>query len=587
MPESGLRLYEAPQAASVFRESRFSVQFRRNGDGEVTELPTKEFNGIEYLVVPVIMMVQGVRQAANASLGAELVQINEIAKFPEGWNGRPVVANHPKVGSSFVSANSPDILEAWQIGLVFNAHVDQDKLKAEAWIDKARAEELGGDAEEIVTRLVDGETVEVSTGYFTNVIDESGRFNGSEYIGVQRDIVPDHLAFLDSTKTGACSIEDGCGSPRANEAVHANCTCGGQPVENEQTTEEVTPNADDPKAKKSKGSKGMKKTKVTYQANAPVAVDEKKATTLIGKVLEKVSASFKTNELSDNDKRSALTSALCEVCNTGYVYIIAMYDSEVVYVDWRNSDGQTVMRSYSVAEGGAISIGTEAVQVRPETRFVPVVVTTTDESGTASIGAVMETGVSQPNQEDGMATQQPSVNDQKKAKVDAVIAASNGSFDEKDRDMLMASSEKVLDRLMSPAPAETQTETAPAANSGASTTAQPAANASGTVEDYLKAAPAGVREMLEAGLKLHQDKRTDLITKIKSNSRNGFTDDQLKGFDLPMLENIAKLSGGTTVNFAINGGSEAPRINTSDDRITPAPKVFEVVDPTKKSTAAA
>ena len=62
---------------------------------------------------------------------------------------------------------------------------------------------------------MDGDIIEVSTGYFADKLDESGEFEGEEYDGVQINLRPDHLAILPNT-IGACSVDDGCGFPRTN-----------------------------------------------------------------------------------------------------------------------------------------------------------------------------------------------------------------------------------------------------------------------------------------------------------------------------------------------------------------------------------
>ena len=63
-----------------------------------------------------------------------------------------------------------------------------------------------------------------------------------------------------------------------------------------------------------------------------------------------------------------------------------------------------------------------------------------------------------------------------------------------------------------------------------------------TTEQYLEAAPPGIRESIEAGMRMHATHKTNLITKISANSRNKFTAAQLQGFDVPTLENLAELA---------------------------------------------
>src|SRR5690606_12450706 len=98
------------------------------------------FMGRQYLVVPVIALVESVIHPSNAD-SLELALSTEFGKVPSGWNGRPLVLNHPKVQGQPVDASSPSILESYQMGFIFNTRVEDGKLKTDAWIDLQRAEE--------------------------------------------------------------------------------------------------------------------------------------------------------------------------------------------------------------------------------------------------------------------------------------------------------------------------------------------------------------------------------------------------------------------------------------------------------------
>jgi len=174
------------------------------------ELRHASFQGRDHIVVPVVALVEGVLQAMNAD-GPELVLASEFSKTPQGWNGRPVVPNHPAVGDDRVSANSPSILEANEVGRVFNTRVAGKKLLMDAWLDPDLVTKLESD---LLERLNSGKTVEVSVGVFVTAEEKKGKYNGDAYDRVWRDIIPDHLAMLPEGMPGACNIEDGCGAPR-------------------------------------------------------------------------------------------------------------------------------------------------------------------------------------------------------------------------------------------------------------------------------------------------------------------------------------------------------------------------------------
>jgi FtsZ-binding cell division protein ZapB len=160
--------------------------------------------GKKYYVVPVVMMVEGVHHGSH---GKMLQTISELGKFPEAWNGIPVMIDHPEIGGNYVSANDPDIIEHQSVGKVYNTHVDGKRLKAEAWIDVEKLQELSA---ELVEQFKKGELVEVSLGMFSEEEVVTGDWDGETYEAIAKGHRPDHLALLPGGR-GACSVADGCG----------------------------------------------------------------------------------------------------------------------------------------------------------------------------------------------------------------------------------------------------------------------------------------------------------------------------------------------------------------------------------------
>ena len=174
-------------------------------DGARVESRTR--SGREWLVAPVVMLCEGV-------LNGELVVADEFSHHAASWNGRPLMLGHPMSNGAPVSANDPDILEQLGVGQVFETAAGEGKLRAQAWVDVAKANG-SADGREVVRRLRAGEPVEVSTAYFRDLEEVSGSWNGEQHLGIARNLKPDHLAFL-VHDVGACSIQDGCGCPRVN-----------------------------------------------------------------------------------------------------------------------------------------------------------------------------------------------------------------------------------------------------------------------------------------------------------------------------------------------------------------------------------
>lgn len=169
----------------------------------------KHSDGKEYLIVPTVAIVDGM------VMNGLLYTAEEMARYIEVWNGKPLTLGHPAdAAGNAISANSPD-QHARSIGFFYNAKFEGGKLKGEWWIDIARCAKLGGDAMAVVNSLEAGKTLEQSTGLYTDVEPAAGNSDGRDYVGIARNIRPDHVAILLSD-TGACSINDGCGSPRTN-----------------------------------------------------------------------------------------------------------------------------------------------------------------------------------------------------------------------------------------------------------------------------------------------------------------------------------------------------------------------------------
>ena len=184
------------------------MRFRTLADASLSRHETRE--GKDWLVVPVVAVVEGV-------LNGEYLSAEEIEASTQYWSDVPLPVYHPVVNGQKVSAKSLAIIESMTIGRLYNVYYENRSLKGEMWIDIAKATELGGEALQVLQRLQAGEVVEVSTAYVATITDTSGVFNGEKYNGVQSNLRPDHLALLPNA-IGACSVADGCGANRTNEA---------------------------------------------------------------------------------------------------------------------------------------------------------------------------------------------------------------------------------------------------------------------------------------------------------------------------------------------------------------------------------
>jgi Uncharacterized protein conserved in bacteria (DUF2213) len=168
-------------------------------------------NGKQYLVVPTVMITEGVHAGSNGPL---LYQASELSKTPASSNHRPVVVYHPTLNGEGLSACDPGIVESQGVGLTFNAGWD-GRVKGEVWLDEPKLKLVDN---RVLEAINNGKMVEVSTGYFHDLEPYDGIANGKKYVGIVRNLQLDHLAILPD-QIGACSIADGAGLLR-NAADH-------------------------------------------------------------------------------------------------------------------------------------------------------------------------------------------------------------------------------------------------------------------------------------------------------------------------------------------------------------------------------
>ncbi|KKN66748.1 hypothetical protein LCGC14_0468590 [marine sediment metagenome] len=507
---------------------------------DVAGIRTAEFRGAEHTVIPCVALVEGVLWPANAA-APELALAEEFGRFPQGWNGRPVVFGHPKIDGVPVSASSPDVLEGNSFGQLFNTKLDGIKLKTEIWIDNALVTNLSEEAQKTVEKLKSGdEVIEVSTGMFTMNEIVDGDFDGEHFEAIWRNIVPDHLAVLPEGVPGACSIEDGCGAPRTNKmhpvmrACQLNANCESQTVIINSDTDED-------------GQKSIFQT-----------------------LMEKGAAWFSfrdsSENLSDSDTRAALNNAL-DAVEDRFTFIIGVFggsDDSGSFV-YEVGFGEALFERTFAINDGNITIGADAVRVRPVTKFVPVEVITDNEADSTI-------------QENAM---------NKEEFVNGLIANEATQYTDDDKEWLNGLDEEQLKKMSPVVNADAEAEAEATRVAEEAETARLAAIEAGdtppvTTEAYIAEAPAEVQEVLNSGVQMHKQRKDALVTAIRANARNTFTEAQLEAKPLGELESIAALS--TDISFE-GGGANISTLRVNDDEIPPAPKLFDL-NPTQEADAA-
>ncbi len=484
---------------------------------DIAGIRTSELMGQEHTVIPCVALVEGVLWPSNAP-GPELALAEEFGRFPDGWNGRPVMYNHPTLNGEPVTANSPDILKDNAFGQLFNTIIEGGKLKTEIWINEARITEMDEEAQIVIQNLKDGEgMVEVSTGLFTMQEPLEGSFKGKDYVSIWRNIVPDHLAILPEGITGACSIADGAGAPRTNQqgvmrALQLNTSDIEENPPNEQS--------------------GLFKRLLEIAGGA-------------------LGFTSSSKYLSDSDLRAALNAGLSAESDR-YFFILAVYpeaDDSGIFVYELGWEGELFQVDFSIMNG-QITIGKEKTPVRPVTTFVPVEITANSK-----------------RKENAMS---------KEALVKDLIANEALQYTEDDSEWLNTLEESQLERMT---PLEVKSvvnnDLASAADPDPAQLTANAQPKAVTTKEYIDAAPEELRQVLNSGLEMHRKRKGLLVKALMDNSRCTFTQKALEAKDITELENIAALATdisyeGQSVTLSTNTGEEA------DEVYTPATPIFDL-----------
>ena len=170
-------------------------------------------DGIQYLVVPAVMLTEGVHAGTQGPL---LYQSGDMSKNPVTWNHKPVVLYHPTLNGEGISACDPAVVESQRTGLLFNTNWD-GRLRTECWLMEDKLKRISPGTLDCINN---GKMVEVSTGLYHDLEAKKGEWNGESYDGIVRNIQGDHLAILPD-QVGACSIADGAGLLRNAELKDA------------------------------------------------------------------------------------------------------------------------------------------------------------------------------------------------------------------------------------------------------------------------------------------------------------------------------------------------------------------------------
>lgn len=534
-------------------------------------------NGEQYLVVPVVMLVEGVHEG---SAGKVFYSAEELSKYPSAWNGRYVPVYHPTQGEENVSCNSPEMIEKYAIGQIFNASFNEAKkaLVSELWIDEEKTRRI---SPEVLTRILSGGNLEVSTGMLFDDINTLGKWNGEDYDIAAVNILPDHLAVLPDEE-GACSWKDGCGV-RFNRKyiVHGGAGSGnfgheGRPGEIGGSGEGTGGGGKTSKEKvaKVKSVSGVRiddsvrdvvrkalDKKLTYKDIVDAIKDDistkdwwekyskdgknefnlrqdlesafnssRKMEYSLG---AKMRLKLNQNEMSDLDLRDKLVELLSpqqsvpSFPSDNYKYLEGVYDDYFIFVEQIEEERKYFKQIYSVDSKGSINLEDAPQEMKKEIVYSPV-----------------------ENQKKGGGNM---VNEKKD--VDFILGVKQMGYGEGDRDRLTNMESAIFINLKSYAQKF--------ADCKECNGVQGSEKKADTLEELISNATLEIQEMINDGVKMVKEKKASLIASIKANKRNKFTDAQLiakSPDELEMIEGLAAVEVDYSLQNAA-GASQGIKAN--------------------------
>lgn len=400
---------------------------RLTSQASTAEIRVQKYRGEDHLVVPVVALrgdsvVEGV-----VAEGPEFVPASVLRAAPGGWNGRPVVWDHPG-GGKLLANESPQIKELYSFGEVFYTKYEDGKLLTEAFLSRSMAEEIGPRAVSVIEAVEaaaagTGPMVEVSTAALVLMERRDGVApDGTPYEFVWVYVIPDHLAIGLSGKPGACSVEDGCGAPRSSAA----------------RTAVLSVNNDD------------KEAEMNF---LPRRLAE-----ALGRLGPLAMMRAQQDSLGDDEVRGALWRAL-ESEVPAFDYIVRVYpeESHVIYATWPPGEPVKLWRRGYSLDGDEASLADDAVEVEMIEEYVPV---TNESSEPVDVKPqpVAQTDCTCNNGGGTVAQREGSTVKKTNPLVDRLIAAKATPFSEDDRQYLTSLGEVALSALAEAADPDSETD---------------------------------------------------------------------------------------------------------------------------------
>lgn len=184
------------------------LQARNKLRANKDKISTAKFNGKDHIIVSGVT-----HMIADAVMNGIMYPGSEVRSLAANLEGARVTmpAEHPEIDGTFVSASDPLALNSNFIGaFAFNFSMRGDRLISDVAIDKKIAA-INEHGSTIVGAIESGEPVDMSTGFFLELNEESGiGQDGEPFEAVAANLHMDHSAFL-PVSTGAKNKSEGVG----------------------------------------------------------------------------------------------------------------------------------------------------------------------------------------------------------------------------------------------------------------------------------------------------------------------------------------------------------------------------------------
>lgn len=549
---------DATCAPSAIRQANGVVaahsQYQINTTNENYQVREVIHQGKKHLIVPVVMMVEGVHHGSRGQL---LHTAQELGHFIQSWNGIPVVIDHPQdEEGNYISANEPSVMESTVVGKIFNAHMNGSRLIAEAWIEEDKIRNV---SPVTLASIESREIVEVSVGVFSDEEQVTGEWNGEEYTAIARNHRPDHLALLPGG-VGACSVDDGCGmgvnKKGGKTSMENNATVTGMEAKRQElgmTVAEFYAVPRDPPSESklpifdaahvrnalarftqtqglSEEEKATAKRKILARArhfNIDASSLENNARENLFEVLRSAkevglyAGSLELNVDQSLSERVDMIRRKVDTLDTNdsVHYVQDIYDDFVVYEARLRVGGTRLFKQTYSINNGQVEFTGNPIPVVKKVEYVTA----------QSSKKVTRTIFNNNNKEVQMANEKCTACVEKK--VNDLISNSQGKWTDGDKEWLQSLEEAQLDRII----ANSKVDAAPA----------PAVNEQPKLksEDVLNALSAEQRAALQYGQEQLKQRRDNFIKGIQANtSKEEWPDDVLSTFDDKTLERIFNTS---------------------------------------------